>query len=141
MTVFIDTSVLFAAAVSSDGRHDVARAVLGDLGDEPQITTDHVVVETWNLLAARRGRAVAMRFWEGLRFTPVSIVHVTEPDMERAESVAREWPDQDLDIVDCSSFAVMERLGCYRAATFDEHFAIYRTGPERTRAFDIVRAR
>jgi hypothetical protein len=33
----------------------------------------------------------------------------------------------------------MRRLGVARAATFDEHFAIYRFGPERRRAFEIVR--
>jgi hypothetical protein len=36
-----------------------------------------------------------------------------------------------------TSFAVMQ-LGIYRAATLDAHFAIFRFGPRRSRAFEIV---
>lgn len=81
-----------------------------------------------------------MRFWAGMRHSPTSIEPVGAIDLERAHAIADAWPDQDFDIVDCTSFAVMERIGCVRAATFDNHFAIYRTGPDRTRAFEIVRA-
>jgi hypothetical protein len=31
----------------------------------------------------------------------------------------------------------MQRLGIYRAATLDEHFAIFRFCPSRSRAFEI----
>lgn len=37
-----------------------------------------------------------------------------------------------------TSFAVMERLGCRRAATFDIDFAVYRAGPDRKVAFEIL---
>jgi hypothetical protein len=33
----------------------------------------------------------------------------------------------------------MERLGITRVASFDHHFAVYRYGPRRDRAFQIVR--
>jgi hypothetical protein len=33
----------------------------------------------------------------------------------------------------------MERLGINRAASFDDHFAIYRYGRNRDRAFDVLR--
>lgn len=140
MTTFIDTNVLFAVAIPSDGRHADAARLVRALGTTPQVTTDHVLVETWNLICTRRDRSAAMRFWSALRHGPVDVEHVTAPDLERAQAIAAGWPDQDFDIVDCTSFAVMERLGCYRAASFDDHFAIYRMGPDRARAFDIVRA-
>lgn len=91
------------------------------------------------LIASRFGRANALRFWQGLRGTPLRIESVTPSDMERALAIAEGWPDQAFDIVDCTSFAVMERLGCTRAATFDSDFAVYRFGPDRKHAFEILR--
>ena len=41
--------------------------------------------------------------------------------------------------MDRTSFAVMQRLRIYRAASFDNDFAIYRFGPARTRAFQVIR--
>jgi len=41
--------------------------------------------------------------------------------------------------VDRTSFAVMERLGVHRAASFDDDFAVYRFGPRRSKAFEVVR--
>jgi predicted nucleic acid-binding protein len=49
------------------------------------------------------------------------------------------FSDQDFSLVDRTSFAVMERLGLVRAASFDDHFAIYRYGRNRDRAFEILR--
>ncbi len=33
----------------------------------------------------------------------------------------------------------MERLGVHRAVTFDDDFAVYRFGPRRDRAFEVLR--
>ncbi len=33
----------------------------------------------------------------------------------------------------------MQRIGVFRAASFDEHFAIFRFGRKRDRAFEIAR--
>jgi uncharacterized protein len=41
--------------------------------------------------------------------------------------------------VDRTSFAVMERLGLTRAASFDGDFATYPYGRRRDRAFEILR--
>jgi predicted nucleic acid-binding protein len=64
---------------------------------------------------------------------------VTLADLEVACSIGDKFPDQEFSIVDRSSFAVMQRLGIHRAATLDEHFVIFRFGPGRKRAFEIVR--
>lgn len=62
-----------------------------------------------------------------------------EADLEAAFVMGRDFPDQDFSLVDRTSFAVMVRLGVERAATFDDHFAVYRYGPRNSRAFTIVR--
>jgi predicted nucleic acid-binding protein len=59
--------------------------------------------------------------------------------MDRAWAIGQAFPDQDFSLVDRTSFAVMERLGITRVASFDDHFAVYRFGPRRDRAFEVLR--
>jgi predicted nucleic acid-binding protein len=40
--------------------------------------------------------------------------------------------------VDCTSFALMERLGNDQALAFDAHFRTYRFGRQRKRAVRVV---
>ena len=44
------------------------------------------------------------------------------------------FSDQDFSIVDRTSFAVMQRLGIERAASFDDEFAVFQFGPNWRRA-------
>lgn len=139
MTVFVDSGVFFAAAHRRDAAHDRARRLLGDIPDGEAVTSDHVTVESWHLLNRKVGRHAAMRFWQGLRYAPLRIEFVSPADLERAEAIATAWSDQTFSIVDCTSFALMERIGCVRAASFDNDFAVYRFGPDSARAFEILR--
>jgi predicted nucleic acid-binding protein len=101
--------------------------------------TDHVVVETWLLLNSRYHRRGAERFWSNLRRGTVQVEMVTAADMQSAWTIGDSFPDQEFSVVDKTSFAVMERLGITRAASFDKDFAVYRYGRNRERAFEIVR--
>lgn len=103
------------------------------------MTTDHILVETWLLLAHRLGRNAAERFWGAIRGGAAAVEPIALADLEVAFAVGEAFPDQDFSIVDRSSFAVMQRLGVFRVATLDEHFAIFRFGRDRRRAFEIVR--
>ncbi len=53
-------------------------------------------------------------------------------------AIGEAFADQDFSIVD-RSFAVMQRLGVLRVATFGDDFAIFRFGRRRERAFEILR--
>jgi predicted nucleic acid-binding protein len=58
--------------------------------------------------------------------------------MDAAWTIGEVFADQEFSIVDRTSFAVMERLGITRAASFDKDFAVYRYGRNRDRAFEIL---
>ena len=131
MTVFIDTSVWFAAIVGRDRDNARAKSILKDI--EEALTTDHVIVETWLLLNSRYHRR------GNLRRGTVQVEMVTAADMEVAWTIGDNFPDQEFSVVDKTSFAVMERLGVTRVASFDNDFAVYRYGRNRERAFEIVR--
>jgi predicted nucleic acid-binding protein len=103
------------------------------------VTSDHVFVETWLLLAHRLGRDAAESWWEAIRGGAASVEPITSADLEAAFAIGEGFPDQSFSIVDRTSFAVMQRLAVFRAATLDEHFAIFRFGRNRLRAFEIVR--
>ncbi|MDP2956241.1 MAG: PIN domain-containing protein [Longimicrobiales bacterium] len=137
MSLFVDTSVWYAAADSADVSNARAKEILS--AGEPMVTTDHILLETWTLLRFRLHRAAAEAFWAGLRSGAARLEPVGSADLQAAWTLGRDFPDQDFSLVDRTSFAVMERLGVHRAASFDDHFAVYRFGPRRSRAFEIVR--
>ncbi len=137
MTAFVDTSAWSAAADRSDASH--ARAKQALTADEALVTTDHVLLETWVLLRHRLGRSAAEKFWEGLRAGAAEVEIVGAADLAVAWAVGESFPDQDFSIVDRTSFAVMQRLGLRRVATFDDDFSVFRFGRGRRQAFEVLR--
>jgi predicted nucleic acid-binding protein len=137
MSLFVDTSIWFAAADAADLSNARAKAILNS--GELLITTDHILVETWTLLRYRLQRNAAERFWEGMRSGGAIIEPIGLADLEAAWQIGISWNDQDFSIVDRTSFAVMRRLGVERAASLDDHFAIFRFGPRRRQSFTVIR--
>ena len=137
MSLFVDTSVWYAAADSADASNARAKEIL-TFGD-PLVTSDHVLLETWTLLRWRIHKEAAEAFWQGLRSGVASMEIVGPADLQAAWTMGRDFPDQDFSLVDRTSFAVMERLGLERAASFESDFEVYRWGPRRDRACVVLR--
>jgi predicted nucleic acid-binding protein len=135
--LFVDSSVWFAAVYAKDRNNSRAKSILQQ--GELLFTTDHIIVETWLLLRARFHRRAAESFWERIRLGAVTLEYVTAADMETAWTIGRQFADQDFSLPDRTSFAVMERLGLTRVASFDDDFAVYRYGRAREKAFTVVR--
>ena len=87
------------------------------------------------LLSAHLGRAAALTFWATLRDTRTPIVTLDVVDLEAAWHIVHAFPDQTFSFVDCTTFALMQRLGVDEAFAFDAHFLVYRYGPMRQHAF------
>lgn len=137
MSLFVDTTVWYAAADRGDASNERAQGILS-AGDR-LVTTDHILVETWLLLRHRLHRSAAERFWDGLRIGVAELEPVGAADLASAWAIGETFTDQDFSIVDRTSFAVMQRLGIRRVATFDDDFAVYRFGKDRREAFSVVR--
>jgi predicted nucleic acid-binding protein len=137
VTVFFDSSVWCAAADARDRDNARAKELVSEA--DCLVTSDHVLLETWVLLRNRLGQHAAETFWGGLRRGVAGIEIVREADLELAWSIGESWQDQDFSFVDRTSFAVMQRLGLSRVASFDRDFAVYRYGRNRDRAFEVLR--
>lgn len=137
MSLFVDTSIWYAAADSSDPSNGRAKNILA--AGEPLVTSDHVLVETWTLIRYRISRQAAERFWEALRTGVAAIEPIGIADLEAAWQIGMFYRDQDFSLVDRTSFATMRRLGIERAASLDNDFAVFRFGPNRRRAFTVLR--
>lgn len=136
MSTFVDSSVWFAAACKRDRNNELAKSIL--LSIDRCTLTDHVLVQTWQLIDAQFGTAVADTFWERLRETDAVVEPVTTSDIEAARQMSDAYPGEELSVVDRTSFAVMQRCGITRAATFRSSFEIFRYGP-RKKTLEILR--
>lgn len=134
MTYFVDTSVWYASVARGDANNEHAKRLLA--AADSLVTTDHVLVELWNLVSSRMNQQTATDVWRGLEsWARIECVH--EADSYTAAQTRDHYVDQTFSLADCTSFAVMERLGLQDAASFDHHFRIYRYGPGRQSAFRV----
>jgi predicted nucleic acid-binding protein len=122
---------------SGDTYHADAARVL--TAENDLVITDHVLVETWGLIAHRLGVGVADRYLDDVLAGAARVEIVGMADIARSVEVRHRYSDQEMSLVDCTSFVVMERLRLSRVATFDHHFAIHRYGRDRRQAFEILR--
>src|SRR5207302_10940666 len=116
MSLFVDTSIWYAAADTSDRSNARSKAMLKSGGT--LVTSDHVLVETWTLLHHKLDRKAAEGFWDGLRSGIALIEAVTLTDLGVGWDVGVSWRDQDFAVVHCTIFAVMVSLGIYSVAVF-----------------------
>ncbi|MGI8425842.1 MAG: type II toxin-antitoxin system VapC family toxin [Actinomycetota bacterium] len=137
MTAFVDSSAFYAVADVKDRAHARAKTLLAE--NQPLVTSDHVVVETWLLINSRLSFSAAEKFLSAVAAGPVGIEPVTLTDLEKAIGIAGIFKDQTFSVVDRTSFSIMERLGLGTAIAFDDDFLIYRFGPKRKSALEVLR--
>lgn len=137
MTLYVDSSAWYAAIDRDDVDH--VRAVSALETDEPKVSSDHVLLETWRLLAHRVGWTIADRFWETMLAGAAHVECVERGDLDAALHTRQRFSDQSFSLADCTSFAIMQRLRLDRVASYDDDFLVYRYGPQSERAFQIVR--
>jgi predicted nucleic acid-binding protein len=121
MKVFIDTSFYIARLMPHDQAH--GKAVKAVKPDVVPITSSLIVNETIALLQARGFLSAAIEFLREARSSPyVQIVQIDPVIQSEAWDLFVRYGGTGANPVDCSSFAVMRRMGISKAFTFDRHF-------------------
>ena len=124
MSVFVDTSALYAVLDADDDEHSRAVAEWHRLvrGAFPLVTTSYVLVETTALVQHRLGMDAARALDQDIR--PVLKVEWIGEDLHATGMASMLAAGRRrLSLVDCVSFAFMSRAGLREVFAFDEHFA------------------
>ena len=123
--VFLDASYAIALASARDRHHVRAQELAQEVATDRVgvVTTEAVLAEVANALAAPPARRVATAYLQALRSDPaVEVVPVTTDLFWRGFELYSERPDKGWGLTDCVSFVVMAQRGLTEALTADQHF-------------------
>lgn len=127
--IYVDSAAFIALADEGDSHHARAKAFSESLPAGARLaTSDMVCAETFSNLLYGLGAEAARTFSRAI-LTGEGAVEVLFPDCQdlvAAQRTLDKYRDQTFSLVDCVSFALMERHKMTRAFTFDRHFAVYR---------------
>lgn len=124
--LFVDTSWYKALVDERDDFNKKAIEQYKKLRSQESflITTNFIIDESLTLIRAKNGLKVALKFRDTIFEMAVNqkIVRVTAIDEKEAwKWFPKNW--SRLSFTDCTSFAVMKRLGLKDVLTFDKHFS------------------
>lgn len=132
MSVFVDTSALYALLVSTEEDHEAAVAMLGRLvkAQRSLLASNYVLLETAAVLQHRFG-LTAVRDLEDHLVPMLRVEWVSGETHERALERLLRMNRRELSLVDCTSFEIMDEHGVREAFAFDSDFAAegYRVVP------------
>lgn len=125
--IFIDTSAFLGLYIADDDFHKQALQFLFSLSEKKVsfTTTNFVLDETYTFIRKRAGKkkAVEFRLFLEESIDTVRIVRITKVDEVAAWKFFQDLPGRGISFTDCTSFAVMKRLGLKEVFTFDRDFA------------------
>jgi len=125
MSLFLDTSFLYALEDTSDRNHGRAQALWKRTlkGTSRLVLTSYVFDEIVTLLQAKLGHEKAAEVGDHLLHSLwVDLIHVTPEIFQEAWTFFRKHRDKGYSFTDCVSFIVMHRLQIGSALSFDAHF-------------------
>jgi len=123
--IFADTCYWIAIVNDRDELHVRASQVSASLKDALIVTSEWVLTELLNHFAERERHVrlgVSTFVDELLANASVLVVPTAESSFEQAFRLYKERPDKRWSLIDCSSFALMNRFGIEGALTSDKHF-------------------
>jgi uncharacterized protein len=123
MSLFADTSGLYAMLDRNDANHLRAKAVWSDwlTNRETLLTNNYVLLETVSLLQSRIGLAAIRTLWEDV-MPALHVDWVSEEQHRAGIEAVLAASRRNLSLVDCVSFQTMRHNGLRVAFCFDTHF-------------------
>jgi len=120
--LFADTFFFFAFLNAADTAHEQAEAYFADF-DGQIVTTEWVLTELADGMAAPGDREVFIQFYEALRKDPaVQIAPSDQTLFTAGVEFYSARKDKEWTLTDCISFLVMQRERLAEALTADHHF-------------------
>lgn len=120
--ILVDTSAWYAYIRRDDPDHDRVRAAL-DAGAGGLFLTNFIFDEVVTLVRARLGHSAAVKIGRTIRSSSdVELVRVLPGDEDTAWEMFQRNRDKAYSFTDCTSFAVMRRLGMSSVVATDRHF-------------------
>jgi predicted nucleic acid-binding protein len=121
VSVFVDTSAVYALLDADDARHEDAARAADRLLGETLVTHSYVVVELVSLVRRRLGAAAATRLIDDV-LPAFEIVDVDAGLRLRGVSAFRAATGSRVSLVDRTSFEFIRERGIRRAWAFDADF-------------------
>lgn len=123
--IFIDSSFFKGLIDIKDDFNESAIKIWENFRQKkiPLITSNFILDETFTLIRVKCRLSAAMELRERILAGAkrIKIIRISVSDESKAWNwFQNEW--KNLSYTDCTSFAVMKRLGITDVATFDEHF-------------------
>jgi len=136
--IFVDSGAVYAIFDKKDINHEMAAEYFkANSSKLPLIIITPVFIECWFLLDSRLGKYYADKFLDAVQSNIFSLKEITYLDFLSARDIEKKYKDIDFGLVDCLSFAYIERNKINTVFTFDrKHFNIYR--PENFKILNIV---
>ena len=123
--IFVDTSAWYALLDKNDANHYAAVKFYDSLV-HPLVTSNYIADEVITLARIRLGYKVAVEIGQKLWAESIAnLIRVMPEDEKKAWEIFVKYRDKTFSFTDCSSFALMERIGITEVFAFDEHFTQY----------------
>lgn len=123
--VYLDTSALIALVDKNDKNHKIAVTFTKNFLSSGNnfILGKHVLIEFIDGLTKRIGKKEGLIALDDIMKSAfVHIVWENKIDWDKAIEYFKKYNDKKIDLTDCLSFAIMERLNIIKVFTFDSDF-------------------
>jgi len=125
MRLFVDTSAWLALNDRNDQYHGEAVSRSAKIKQQKiqLVTSEYVLDESITIIRYRVSHRAAVIFGDALMSsTIVSIEDIADVERLKAWALFKKYGDKELSFTDCTSFALMMKLGLQKAFAFDDHF-------------------
>lgn len=125
MRIFLDTSGLIALSDEKDNNHNRAKDYLKEKvqGSARFVVGKNILAEYIDGVTKRVSKEKAIEELDKILNSKLLVIEsFSEADWDKALRYFRKYNDHRIDITDCLSFVIMERLDLKIAFTFDSDF-------------------